>query len=258
MADALTETKYQVAVANRVLAATGLASGVTAALGHASMRVPGQPDRFVVKGRGYALDALSAMRPADMILCDTEGNYVDGPPGSTQCFEVKMHSCIYRLHPDVQSVVHIHPRFTVLLTSLGRNLKPLCQEGVELVHRPLPLYPHMKIIVSDEEGSEVARLMTGFKAVLLQGHGATTTGETVDEAVTNMLQLEEQARMNYYALAAMGPDFPGLPEDIVAEQLVRPDLAAQPHFREPMARTKGQPRVNGVWQYYAKQVSADL
>ena len=57
MAETLADVKYQVAVANRVLWALGLASGVTASLGHASLRVPGQPDRFVVKGRGYRTDA---------------------------------------------------------------------------------------------------------------------------------------------------------------------------------------------------------
>ena len=35
------DVKYQVAVANRVLAETGLASGVLAANGHASLRVHG-------------------------------------------------------------------------------------------------------------------------------------------------------------------------------------------------------------------------
>src|SRR3712207_2754914 len=109
MGSELDDVKYQVAVANRVLAEVGLASGILASLGHASQRVPSDPEKFVVKGRGYAMDALAAMRPEDMILCDLEGNKLDGPPGSTQCFEVKLHSCIYKLRPDVQSVVHVHP-----------------------------------------------------------------------------------------------------------------------------------------------------
>ena len=72
----LDDIKRQVAIANRVLSAMGLATGHRLSLGHASMRVPGRPDQFVVKGRGYALDALPAMRPENMILCDIEGNKV--------------------------------------------------------------------------------------------------------------------------------------------------------------------------------------
>jgi ribulose-5-phosphate 4-epimerase/fuculose-1-phosphate aldolase len=252
------DVRREVAIANRVLWATGLCSGITVSLGHASQRLPDRPDRFLVKGRGYKMDALAAMRPEDMVECDLDGNLIDGPPGATQCFEVKMHSWIYKLDPEVQSVVHVHPRFTVLMSTLGVSLKPMCQEGAQLVSRPLPVYPHTKTVVNDEEGEAVARLIAGFKAVLLQGHGATTTGASLEEAVMHMLHLEEQARMNYYALSALGAEYPSLPMALLNEIRDRPPMGELPHFREPFARANGQPRVGGVWQYYAAQVSQDL
>ena len=61
MSHELDEVKYQVAVANRILAETGLSTHILASLGHASMRVPNQPDLFVVKGRGYKMDALAVV-----------------------------------------------------------------------------------------------------------------------------------------------------------------------------------------------------
>lgn len=67
------------------------------------MRVPSEPDKFVVKGCGYQIDALATMRPEDMVVSDLEGHKIEGPPGSTQCREVKMHS-IYRVRPEVQSI----------------------------------------------------------------------------------------------------------------------------------------------------------
>src|SRR2546426_9561644 len=99
MATELEEIKLQVAQANRVLADGGLATGATAALGHASMRVPSQPNQFVVKGREYALDALAIMRAEGMVVCDTEGFLVDAPPGFTQSSEDKIHSCISKTAP---------------------------------------------------------------------------------------------------------------------------------------------------------------
>lgn len=254
----LSEVKYDVAVANRILWATGLSAGITAALGHASMRVPDQPDRFVVKGRGYKMDALAYMRPDDMVVCDVDGNYIEGPPGSTQCFEVKMHSWMYKLYPEVQSVVHVHPRHTVLLSTLNQTIKPMCQEGIDLVRRPLPVYPHAKTVVTDDEGQDVARLIKGFQAVLLQGHGATTIGDSLDQAVMHMLHLEEQARMNFWALSALGPDYASVPESSIDEMHNRGNMGDLPHFREPFAAAHGTPRVNGVWQYYVEQVSAGL
>jgi len=251
------EVRRDVALANRILWASGLATGVTASRGHASLRIPGQPDRFVVKGRGYRLDALSAMRAEDMVTCDLDGNFVDGPKGATQCFEVKMHSWIFKLYPAVQSVVHVHPRYTVLLSTLGQTLRPMCQEGLALVRTPLPVYPHTKVVVTDEEGEEVARLLGSHQAILLLGHGATTTGASLEESVTNMLDLEEQARMNYLALSAIGPGYASIPDELVEEVVNAPSHADLPHFKEPFARTKGQPRVNGVWQYYAAQVARE-
>src|SRR4026207_976906 len=148
MASELDDVKREVAAANRVLANLGLATGLTAALGHASMRVPSQPNQFFVKGREYEFDALAIMEPDDMVVCDPEGFLVRGRPGLTQCSEVKIHACIYKTHPKVQAIVHVHPRYTILMSILTGTLKPMCQEGAQLVRQALPIYPHVKTIQS--------------------------------------------------------------------------------------------------------------
>jgi ribulose-5-phosphate 4-epimerase/fuculose-1-phosphate aldolase len=84
MSTDLEDVKREVATANRVLANLGLATGLTAALGHASMRVPSEPNHFFVKGREYEFDALAIMEPDDMVLCDTDGFLIGGRPGVTQ------------------------------------------------------------------------------------------------------------------------------------------------------------------------------
>ena len=62
MAD-IDDVKREVAIANRILSHVGLATGVLVSLGHASFRVPSDPGLFIVKGRGYAIDALPLMQP---------------------------------------------------------------------------------------------------------------------------------------------------------------------------------------------------
>ena len=133
----LEDVKREVAAANRVLANLGLATGLTAALGHASMRVPSEPNHFFVKGREYEFDALAIMEPDDMVMCDTEGFLIAGRPGLTQCSEVKIHACIYKTHPQVQSVVHVHPRYTILMSVLTGSLRPMRQEGAQLLRHAL-------------------------------------------------------------------------------------------------------------------------
>lgn len=250
------EVKYEVAVANRVLAETGLATGFRASLGHVSMRIPSDPDKFVVKGRGYAVDSLHSVRPEDMIVCDINGEFVDGPVGSSQCFEVKMHSSIMSARPDVKSVTHVHPHFIVLATTLRQRLRPMNQEGVALVKDELPVWPHIKTVQNDEEGKEVAQLLGDGKAVLLRGHGATTVGNSPEDSVMTMLNLEEQAKMNYYALSAMGQDHPYIEDELIAEMTERTPIIELPHFAKVLP-AGWRPRVGGVWQYYTRVVQND-
>ena len=252
------EVKYEVAIATRILAATGLATGVTAGLGHVSMRVPNEPDKFVVKGRGYEIDSLAEMQYDDMILCDMEGYKIDGPARSTQCSEVKIHACILRERPDVMSVVHVHPRNVILMTVLEETLVPRCQEGADLVRTPLPLYPHTRTVWSEEEGMELVEVLGDAKAVLMQGHGATMTGRSTSDAVISMLQLEEQARMNRWAVAAAGSDHKRISDAFLDEASNRPRQGEYPHFKALMIRIGGNPPRNGTWNSYRKQGSADM
>ena len=262
MPQAIDDVKRQVAVANRLLAEFGLSSHILASLGHVSMRVPGQPDLFVVKGRGYAVDALAVVKPEEMIVVDMEGNMVDGPPGTTQCYEVKMHSCIMRSRPDVQAVCHVHPRFTIVMNLLDVRLQAMCNEGHQLVRQDIPVYPHSKLILSEQDGAEVADALGSKSAIVLRGHGAATTGATMEDAVMAMLQLEEQARMNWYAYCAVGAGYKGIPEEdmdkFAAGYREIPEL---PHLKGPVSvqgGPKGSGATGGAWAYYSGLVSKDL
>lgn len=260
----LDDVKREVAVGTRILAALGLATGVRASLGHVSMRLPDDPQRFVVKGRGYAVDSLSTIRPDDLVTCDLEAFLTDGPRGIIPCFEVKIHSCIYKARPDVQAVVHVHPTFTTVLTVLEKRIRVMCNEGSRLVREPLPVWRHQKLVISEEDGADLAASLGGAKAVLMFGHGATTTGQSVEEAVTSMLHLEHQAQMNYYACALGGMEHAYVPDALIDEgggsYGSMHQFGAQyelPHFKHAVAKA-GMPRHNGVWGYWSQMVSRDL
>lgn len=191
------EIKEKVATANRVLAAAGLATGSTAYLGHASARIP-NTDYIVMKGRGYDVDTLEKMQAGDMLVMDLEANVVDGPRGVIPQNEVKMHTRLYAARKDVGGITHVHPRFCVILSTLGKKIVPVCNEGLILTQPGVPVYPNNELICTDEQGDRVAKKMGAKDAILLRGHGAVTAGRGVEEATLNMIDLEEQARMNYY------------------------------------------------------------
>jgi ribulose-5-phosphate 4-epimerase/fuculose-1-phosphate aldolase len=246
------EVREQVAEANRVLANVGLAAGAIAGHGHASMRVPEAPDRFVMKNRGSAVDVLAKARAEDMVVCDLEGFTVEREGDMTPAFEVKMHSCIYKTHPEVQCIVHTHARFVAVLSVLQHTIVPMCQEGIPLVRRPLPVYPHVAPVITDAEGMELASLLGDSKAILLEGHGATTVGSSLEETVMAMINLEEQAKMNWYALVAAGPEHRRIPEANLDELSNLQTVRQQPHFKDLLATPPATPRRNGVYAYYAE------
>src|SRR6266567_3926794 len=247
MTTATEETRVETAVGSRMLVDFGLSTGVRASLGHVSVRVPGEPDHFVVKGRGYRLDAIDRMRAEDLVVCNLEGELVESQPNIVPCFEVKIHSCIYKARPDVNSVVHVHPTYTVLLSVLGKDFRPMCAEGSRLVIDPIPVYPRQKIITTDEEGTEVARLLGRGGVELLFGHGAVTAGDSMERSVSNMIQREHQAHMNYLAYCAAGRDHPSVPRELVMEGANFGSHWELPHFKQSIEKA-GMPLYGGVWQ----------
>ena len=248
--------KNEAAVGNRVLAELGLATGIRASLGHVSMRVPGDPEKFVVKGRGYRMDVISRMRPEDMVTCDLDGNWLDGPTYSSQCSEIKIHSCIMKHRPDIVSVTHVHPDYTVLMTTFEKELRPMAQEGAALVSKPIPLMQQMKIISTHEEGEEVARLLGDGDIVLLRGHGAVTVStRSVQQCVMNMAHLEHQARLNYLAMCAGGINHPSIPLELA----LQPSLGDPPHIAARVANIEGARQAGeGIWGYFRELVTADM
>lgn len=258
MTQEIESTRKEVAVGTHMLTDVGLATDVRASLGHVSMRVPGDPNKFVVKGRGYRLDALSRMRPQDLVVCDLDANLLEGPPNIVPCFEVKIHSCIYKARPDVNSVVHVHPTYTVVLSVLGSEIHPMCNEGNGLVIDPIPVYPKPKIITTDAEGTEVARILGRGQIVLLFGHGAVTAAADMEHSITNMIHLEHQARMNYLAYCAAGKDHPYIPENLAREFAQDSNSQWQlPHFKQAVEKA-GKPLYGGVWQTWYEDAAAGL
>jgi ribulose-5-phosphate 4-epimerase/fuculose-1-phosphate aldolase len=247
--------REQVAEANRVLAEFGLSSGAVAAHGHVSMRVPEAPDRFVVKGRGAAIDVLARSRAEEMIVCDLEGYTLEALPGFTPALEVKAHSCIYKMYPNVQAIAHTHARFVAVMTVIGAPIRPMCQEGIGQVRRPLPVYPHVAPVLSDEEGMAVAGLLGDHTAVLLEGHGATTVGANLEQAVMNMINLEEQARMTWYAYCAAGPNHRYIPDENVAEVSNVQRANQLPHLQGVMSQRPAERRPGGVYAFFSELAS---
>ena len=160
------------------------------------------------------------------------------------------------MYPNVKAIAHTHARFVAVMTVIGATIRPMCQEGIGQVRKPLPIYPHVAPVLTDEEGMEVAQLLGDGTAILLEGHGATTVGNNLEQAVMNMINLEEQARMSWYAECAAGQNHRYIPDENVAEVGNVATANQLPHLKDVMAqRPSGERRVGGVYAYFSEMAS---
>ena len=243
----LAELMEEAALANRMLYEMGLADASTIERGHVSLRLPDDPNTFIIKALG---PALSQTHAEHMVIVDVNGYKAGGPRELNLPNEVKMHSCLLRERPDVNSVVHVHPRYTVLMSVLQEQMGPMCIEGMPLFAEPLPMFPSPRLIIHEQDGAEVARLLGSHSAILLQGHGAATVGGDMEDAIVNMLHLEEQARMNYLAFCAAGSGHAVLtPEQRAAFVANMRSMPEADHLKPEVAPTPRKP--SGIWRHYA-------
>jgi ribulose-5-phosphate 4-epimerase/fuculose-1-phosphate aldolase len=204
-AQSIKDLKKQVAISCRILGNQGVTRG---SFGHVSARIPGS-DRILIKAKGPDETALEFARERDIITIDLSGKVLEAPKGLDAPQETDMHLAVYRARPEVNSVIHSHPDWVVLLTACEKPLLPIYAAynppGLRLLLEGIPVYPRSVTIVNDELGIDFMKSMGDKNVCLLRGHGMTTAGKSVEESTLISLNVFELARMNYLAYAIGEP-----------------------------------------------------
>jgi len=204
--------------AGRVLAHEGQGDYVA---GHVSLRLPDQPNRFLMKPAGIGLEEMT---DDNIITVDTDGNKVAGNAGRHN--EVFIHSEVLRARPDVQAVVHTHAVYAVVFSSLGKPLQAVSNDGAFFAEG-LPVFSETtELIITPERGKAVARTLGKFGAMILRNHGIVTAAATMEEAVFLALKLNQACHFQVMAEWAGGPRLVGEPEEAKAKGAYasRPDI----------------------------------
>lgn len=205
--------RFKVATACRILGARGLAEDV---LGHVSVRVG--PHRLLVRCRGPEERGLMFTTEADVHLVDLDGRgELEG--GYAVPNELPIHTELLRRRPDVSSVVHAHPPAVVVAGLADIELRPVFgaynMPAARMALDGVPVFRRSALIRRPELAREMLATMGASSVCVLRGHGVTTCGDSVEQAVVRALNLEVLARINL-ELARVGavPDVMP-PEDVV-------------------------------------------
>jgi L-fuculose-phosphate aldolase len=186
--------REQVALACRVIALEGY---VDLTLGHVSAREPGSRTIWI-KRKGPALDEVD---PADVIALDLDDP--DALRHPRYHLESVMHTEVYRVRDDANSVIHGHPLYATALGATDAELMILTHDAV-LFADGLGQFDEGPDLVTDaERGARVAAALGTRRAALLRNHGVVIAGEDVRWSVLTAVVLERAIRFQTIA-ASLG------------------------------------------------------
>jgi L-fuculose-phosphate aldolase len=142
------------------------------------------------------------MKPEDLIICDMQGNKVEGTKDRTS--EIMMHLTIYGLRPDVKGVVHTHPPVATGFATAGRPLNQALLPEVVIGLGCIPLAEY-GLPGTPALTDPMLQHIPKYNALLLANHGAVTYGDDVWQAYFRMETVEHYARIALVAELLGGP-----------------------------------------------------
>lgn len=160
--------------------------GFIEGFGHISARLP-DPGEFLLTRHSLGPRAAAD----DFLVMDLQGRKLSGrgdPPG-----EFPIHLEIYRVRPDVGSIIHYHGLYSTAFTTSGHTLRPIHLLGT-IFHDGIPVYPDPRLVSDRQRGEALARALGPHRAVLMRAHGAAITGASIEETVAGAFLFEENAR----------------------------------------------------------------
>ena len=184
--------------ANHILFDQGVVDG----FGHVSARHDRDPDRFLLS-RSMA---PALVTPTDVMEFDLDGVPVD-PRGRAVYLERFIHGEIFRLHPEVRSVVHSHSPAVIPFGVSRTALRPLYHmsgflgAGAPVFEIRDAAGPATDMLIRNRElGHALAAKLGDHPVLLMRGHGSVAVGPSVRQAVFRAVYTEVNARMESEAL----------------------------------------------------------
>jgi HCOMODA/2-hydroxy-3-carboxy-muconic semialdehyde decarboxylase len=191
-------------MANRILAR----EGVVDALGHASVRHPLQPERFIISySRSPGL-----VTQADLGEFDLHGTDV-AQSGRKPYLERFIHAAIYEARPDVGAVVHNHAQEVIPFTVTSVSLRPVMHVAGFLGER-VPVwdirdrFQDTDLLVRNmEQARDLARTLGKHTAALMRGHGCIVVGPDIRAAVASAIYMRINAGAQLHAMQLGEPRY---------------------------------------------------
>ena len=162
----LSELKKILAMSSRML----FNSGLVDYSGHISVRIPGS-DHLLILPHPVSRATVKA---DDMVVTDFDGKVIEGKYKAPS--EVFMHARAYKARSDVHSVAHLHNHMVATLSMVDKPFFPASSNpGAFFGPGALPKYMDPALIHTIEQGDAVAKALGKADALMLRGHGSSSS-----------------------------------------------------------------------------------
>jgi ribulose-5-phosphate 4-epimerase/fuculose-1-phosphate aldolase len=174
---------------------------------HCSMRVPGEPSKFLMKQHELLWTEVSAsnLRKVDM-NDDLDEQAGVNRPGFT------LHGGVLKARPDVNCAVHVHTETGMAIAGLKHGLRMVSQQAIRFYNR-VGYHAYEGITEDFEERARINRDLAGHRALIMHNHGLLTVGASAREAFVLMKTLIEAADIQL-RMEATGGELIEIPSQI--------------------------------------------
>ena len=217
--------------AHRILHIEGLAED--ASRGHITAK--SEDGRIYIKPWGVG---FKEVRAKDFQALDIDGNLLEGE-GRVHS-ELILHLEIYRQRKDAFSIAHIHPYYSILLSSLFTGkISIVTQKGVRFTGK-IPFFTSASLIQSKEPAQKLAQILGGEPLVLMKNHGITVAGKSIEETVILAIHFEQAAR-----------------DHLLANLFGKPKGMSAREAKKMSVNNYTQSQLQMLWDYHWNKYQAD-
>ena len=190
------EARVALAAGHRVLAHYGV-NDMT--YNHFSLRVPGEPEHFLVKPTDWMFSEVTA---SSLHKFDFEGNPI-APHEGRNCVggALIIHAGLLKARDDLNAVLHTHTANVMGVSTHKFGLLPISQHSMRF-YGELKYHDFKGFEFDHDMTPRLLKDLDGGYYALLRNHGALICGHSVAECVTNHHWLEMACQAQVAALSA--------------------------------------------------------
>lgn len=164
---------------------------------HVSVRVPGEPNHFLVKADTVFMEQVTA---SNLVKYDVDGNQVMASAYKASPAAYNVHAAVLKARPDIAAAVHTHSPANLAVSAQKHGLLPITQQAMRFYNR-IAYYPNEVDDTTRAGTDRMAAALADKWVMILENHGALVCGTTLPEAYIYHHFFELACRAQVGALA---------------------------------------------------------